>query len=362
MAPKKKTGLGKGLDALIAPTNEQKPNPQKTQNDSESGKQVKQSSSKNKSRNNERIVEVPVEVEKIVEVPVEVEKIVEVPVEVEKIVEVPVEVEKIVEVIPENGVTTISIDEIEPNKNQPRKIFEDDSLNELSESIKQHGIIQPLIVVKKDDFYEIIAGERRWRAARLAGITEIPVIIKDYSNEQALEIALIENIQREDLNPIEEAEAFKRLIEDYGLKQEELAEKVSKSRTAVTNSMRLLNLDDRIKQMITENLISSGHGRALLPVPDPEVQYSMALKIFDNKLSVRETEKLVKSLLDPNKKTIKKDYQKKEIYHILEDRIKTSIGSKVRINPGSKNKGKIEIEYYSEEDLERIVSLLESVN
>lgn len=372
MAVKKKKGLGRGLDALIAPqvqdtspksTEEIKPQPSETQ----SASTDTESSSPVTEKVVEKIVEVPVEkvVEKVVEVPVEkvIEKVVEVPVEkvVEKVVEVPVEkvVEKVVE---RNAEVLIKIDEIEPNRSQPRQNFDEEALQELADSIKLHGIIQPLIVQKNNDYYQIIAGERRWRAARLAGLNEIPVIIKDYSPMESIEIALIENIQREDLNPIEEATAFQKLIDDFGLKQEEAAEKVSKSRTAVTNALRLLKLDDRVKQMIIDEMISSGHGRALLALTDKDMQYTIAMKIFDNKLSVRETERLVKNILSERPVTKKKiDPQIEMVYHEIEDKIKSIIGSKVSINAKSSKKGKIEIEYYSEEDLERIVSLLESI-
>ncbi len=346
MPPKKKTGLGKGLDALIAPSTNAKT--------AETTKTPAKSTTKDaaeKVKVVEKIVEVPVEVEKIVEVPVEVEKIVEVPVEVEKVVEVPVKAE-----------TMLDIDEVEPNRVQPRTAFDDEALQELSDSIKTHGIIQPIIVVKKDNYYEIIAGERRWRAARMAGLKEVPVIIKDYSGPEALEVALIENIQREDLNPIEEAQAYQRLIDEFGLKQEEAADRVAKSRTAVTNSLRLLKLDERVRQMIIDGMISAGHGRTLLALPEGEVQYTLAMRIFDHKLSVRETEKLVKNLLAPPKEKKEIDPQIKAIYESLQNRITQAIGSKVQITPKGKKKGKIEIEYYSEEELERIVALLESTH
>lgn len=369
MAVKKKKGLGRGLDALISPTTSltthsettapKKSELQSTSSKTEADLKSTQKDATHSSNIVEKIVEVPVEkvVEKIVEVPVE--KVVEVP--VEKVVEVPVE--KIVEkVIEKNAETLVKIDEIEPNRSQPRQNFDEDALQELADSIKLHGIIQPLIVQKKDDFYTIIAGERRWRAARLAGLTEIPVIIKDYTPMESMEIALIENLQREDLNPIEEAIAFQKLIDEYGLKQEEAAEKVSKSRTAVTNSLRLLKLDNRVKQMIVDEMISSGHGRALLAITDPELQYTLAMKIFDNKLSVRETERLIKNMLaDKKNKKAGIDPQTAIIYHQLEDKIKSIIGTKVQINAKSNKKGRIEIEYYSEEDLERIVSLLETI-
>ena len=203
------------------------------------------------------------------------------------------------------GEILVKINEVEPNREQPRKDFDEDSLMELADSIKQFGILQPLIVQKKKDYYEIIAGERRWRAAKLAGVKEVPIIVKEYTDQEIVEISLIENIQRENLNPIEEAMAYKRLLEEFDLKQDEVAERVSKSRTAVTNSMRLLKLSDRVQQMIIDDMISTGHARALLAIDDEEQQYMLANKIFDEKLSVRETEKLVKSLKNP-KKEVKK--------------------------------------------------------
>lgn len=368
MAISKKGGLGRGLDALIAPprTNTQKSGSNINKNDKVLERIVENPTEKIV----EKIIEKPVE--KIVEVPVEkiVEKIVEKP--VKKIVEVPVEkviekpVEKIVEKIVEVPADTyIKIEEIEPNRRQPRKNFDEDSLHELADSIKQFGIIQPLVVQKSDnDIYEIIAGERRWRAARIAGLKEVPVIIKDYSPMESVEIALIENIQREDLNPIEEAMAFQRLIEEFGLKQDEAAEKVAKSRTAVTNSLRLLKLDDRVKQMIIDDMITSGHGRALLAIEDKEEQYLTATKIFDHKMSVRETEKLVKSLAknkDITEKAKVIDEESLIILKSMEDRIKTIVGTKVTIKGKANNKGKIEIEYYSLDELERIMDVFNSV-
>ena len=264
----------------------------------------------------------------------------------------------------EGDIKKVRMSLIEPNKKQPRRHFDEEKITALADSIKEHGLIQPIIITPSDNnMYKIVAGERRWRAAKKANLKEIPAVIRKYSEEQVAEIALIENLQREDLNPIEEAIAFQKLINEYGLKQEEAAEKVSKSRTAVTNSLRLLKLEDRVKQMIIDEMISSGHGRALLAIADPELQYTLAMKIFDNKLSVRETEKLIKSMLSEKKerKTAGIDPQMVIIYHQLEDRIKSIIGSKVQINAKSSKKGKIEIEYYSEEDLERIVSLLETI-
>jgi ParB-like partition proteins len=257
--------------------------------------------------------------------------------------------------------TLININEIEPNKLQPRKNFEEDALHELAESIKQFGIIQPLVLQKRDKYYEIIAGERRWRAARIAGLKKVPAIIKEYSSQEIVEIALIENIQREDLNPIEEALAYQRLIAEFQLKQDEVAERVSKSRTAVTNSMRLLKLNSKVQQMLIDEIISSGHARALLAIDDSEQQHMIATRVFDEKLSVRETEKLVKNILE--NKTIKKK-EKPEldyIYKDLEERMKTIVGTKVQINRKTNDKGKIEIEYYSKDELDRIVDLLVNI-
>ena len=264
---------------------------------------------------------------------------------------------------PENGSGQImmKINEVEPNREQPRKNFEEDALLELADSIKQFGVLQPLIVQKKKDYYEIIAGERRWRAAKLAGVKEIPVIIKEYTDQEIVEISLIENIQRENLNPIEEAMAFKKLLTEFHLKQDEVAERVSKSRTAVTNSMRLLKLSDKVQQMIVDDMISTGHARALLAIDDPEQQYILANKIFDEKLSVRETEKLVKDIKNPKKEKPKKEIQNSFVYENLEERMKSVIGTKVHVNHKPNGKGKIEIEYYSDSELERIFELLMSI-
>ena len=306
----KKGGLGKGLDSLIpsgTPKNKKSVTEEKKQ---------------------------PVKV---------VEKV------VEKIVEKPVELK-------------MKITEVEPNREQPRKNFDEDALLELAESIKQFGILQPLLVQKRDDYYEIIAGERRWRAAKLAGLKEVPVIIKDFSDQEVVEIALIENIQREDLNAIEEAVAYKRLMEEFHLKQDEIAERVSKSRTAVTNAMRLLKLDDRVQDMLVQDMISPGHARTLLGIDDREQQYNLAMRIFDEKLSVRDTEKIVKDLQKPKKEKKKEvDTQMEVIYQQLEERIKSIVGTKVSIQHKNKNKGKIEIEYYSQEELERLIDLFESI-
>ena len=302
MAARKKGGLGKGIDALITPT-------------------VK------KEADQEKVIE--------------------------KVVEKTVEL-------------YLKIDEIEPNRLQPRKNFDEDALQELSESIKQYGLIQPIVVKKQEKYYEIVAGERRWRAARIAGLKEVPVIVKEYDDRESMEIAIVENLQREDLNPIEDAQAYRCLIEEFGLKQDEAAKKVSKSRTAVTNAMRLLKLDERVQQMVIDDMISGGHARTLLAVENKDEQYTMAMLIFDNKMSFRETEKLVRNY--QKKEEEKKVSEKKEdfsqmetIYHQLEERMKSVIGSKVAIHSRNYKKGKIEIEYYSNDELERIIDLIESV-
>lgn len=260
------------------------------------------------------------------------------------------------------GELLVKINKIEPNRHQPRKAFEEDSLLELADSIKQFGVLQPLLVQKKKDYYEIIAGERRWRAAKLAGVKEVPVIVKDYTNQEIVEISLIENIQRENLNPIEEAMAFKRLLEEFNLKQDEVAERVSKSRTAVTNSMRLLKLSDKVQQMIVDDMISTGHARALLAIDDKEQQYTLAMKIFDEKLSVRETEKMVKALKNTKKQPEKVENEHQFAYDDIAEKMKTIMGTKVKINQKSNGKGKIEIEYYSPEELERIYELIMSIH
>lgn len=256
---------------------------------------------------------------------------------------------------------TLNINRIEPNKNQPRKEFNEDALQELADSIKQFGVIEPLVVVKRKGYYELIAGERRWRAARLAGLKEVPVVIKDYDDQQIVEIALIENIQREDLNPIEEAHAYERLIQEFNLTQDEVAERVSKSRTTVTNALRLLKLTEKVQQMLIDDMLSTGHVRALITITEPQLQYETAMYIFDKKLSVRETESYVKKLLNkkPKEKTSEKeDPELSFSYKAIENRLKESLGTKTTIKAKTKDSGKIEIEYYSQEDLERITQLL----
>ena len=263
--------------------------------------------------------------------------------------------------VEKSGETIVKITQVEPNSEQPRKDFDEDALLELADSIKQFGVLQPLLVQKKNDYYEIIAGERRWRAAKLAGLKEVPVLVREYTEQEVVEISLIENIQRENLNPIEEAIAYKRLLKEFHLKQDEIAERVSKSRTAVTNSMRLLKLNSKVQQMVIDDMISTGHARALLALEDEEQQYTIANKIFDEKLSVRETEKLIKILKNPKKTSKKEKIEHTFIYENLEEKMKGIMGTKVNVNPKSNGKGKIEIEYYSEEELERIFDLIMSI-
>lgn len=293
-------GLGKGLDSLIP----------------DNGKTIE----------NEKKVKV---VEKVIE----------------KVVEKPVEVK-------------VKINKVEPNREQPRKKFDEEALQELADSIKQFGVLQPLIVQERKDYYEIIAGERRWRAAKLAGLKEIPVVIRKMSDQEIVEISLIENIQREDLNPIEEAIAYRRLLTEFQLKQEEVAERVSKSRTAVTNSMRLLKLDERVQQMVVDEMLTTGHARALLAIEDSDLQFETANRIFNEKLSVREVEKLVKNI--GKEKPVKKEEnpQQKAVFQDLEEKMKAALGTKVSINRKNDQKGKIEIEYYSIEELERLMEIL----
>ena len=262
-----------------------------------------------------------------------------------------------------SGIKTVKISKVEPNREQPRKKFDEDALLELSESIKQYGILQPLLVSDKKDYYELIAGERRWRAAKMAGLKEVPIIIKEFSDQETVEISLIENIQREDLNPVEEAQAYKRLIDEFHLKQDEIADRVAKSRTAVTNSLRLLKLDPRVQDMVVDEMITAGHARAILSIPDSDMQEMVASKVFDNQLSVRETEELVRKILKPSKKKEKVSNSAEDaIYESLEEKMKGITGTRVFIRRKKNNKGKIEIEYYSRDDLERIIDLFESIN
>ncbi len=253
------------------------------------------------------------------------------------------------------GVEYVKISLVEPNPKQPRKTFDEDELQELAESIGNDGIIQPILVQDRKDHYEIIAGERRWRASRIAGLKEVPVIVRDYTEEQILKISLIENMQRKDLNPIEEALAYKRLQDEFGRTQDEIAESMSKSRVAITNTMRLLNLTEKVQEMVVDERISSGHARALLAIEDPEEQYNIALKVFDEKWSVREIEKYIKNRNKPKKD--EKNTELDFIFTDLEEKLKIALGTKVAIHAKDKEKGKIEIEYYSKEDLERLTDI-----
>ncbi len=256
--------------------------------------------------------------------------------------------------------TLVKITKVEPNREQPRKNFDEDALLELAESIKQFGLLQPILVQDRKTYYEIIAGERRWRAAKMAGLKEVPVIIRNLTEQEIVEISLIENIQREDLNPIEEALAYKRLLNEFSLKQDEVAERVSKSRTAVTNSMRLLKLCDEVQQMIINDMISTGHARALIPIEDEEQQYTLAQKIFDEKLSVRDVEKMIKDLNKPikPKKVVLTDKNLEVIYQDLEEKLKQALSTKVCISSKGEGTGKIEIEFYNHDDLEKITDKL----
>ena len=267
-------------------------------------------------------------------------------------------------------VKQVKISLVEPNRDQPRKKFSEESLAELADSIKQYGIIQPLIVQDKKDYYEIIAGERRWRAAKMAGLKEIPIIVRDITQQEVMEISLIENIQREDLNPIEEALAYKRLLEEFNLKQEEVAKRVSKSRTAVTNSMRLLKLTEEVQQMVIDEKLTMGHARCLVSVEDPEMQKKIALQVIDKNLSVRETEKLMKKLqkLQENAESENETEKKKTeesaltaIYENIAEQMKSILGTKVEIRRKDREKGKIEIEYYSHDELDRLLQLIRTI-
>lgn len=311
MAAKRK-GLGKGIDSLIPENDAKKSTPRK------------------KTEKKEVVKEVVKEVIKEVKVPVQ-------------------------------GDTMMKISDIEPNREQPRKNFDKDALQELADSIKQFGIIQPIVVQKKDDYYEIIAGERRWRAAKIAKLKEVPVIIKEYSDREVMEIALIENIQRKDLNPIEEALAYKSLIDEYSLKQEELAKRVSKSRTAIANSMRLLKLTEHVQNMLINNEISMGHARALLALEQEDLQTEAAKTIVSKGLSVRDTEKLVKSILNPKQVKLPIPSTESAIYDSIANKLREKMGTKVSINHKKNGKGKIEIEYYSQEELERLIEMFDDI-
>ncbi len=260
-----------------------------------------------------------------------------------------------------SGEQIVKISKIEPNREQPRKNFAEKELQELAESIKQFGVLQPLLVKKNGEYYEIIAGERRWRAAKLAGLKEVPVIIREYTEKEIVEIALIENIQRENLNPIEEAVAYSRLMTEFNMKQEELAERVSKNRSTISNAMRLLKLGSKIQDMLIEGKLSAGHARALIDIEDAEVQYKIALRIEEEQLSVRDVEKLVRLLKNPKKVVEKPVIEHAFVYKDLEEKMISVMGTKVNINQKKNGRGKVEIEYYSNEELEHIFDLLMSI-
>ncbi|MBU5592402.1 ParB/RepB/Spo0J family partition protein [Clostridium sp. MSJ-4] len=257
----------------------------------------------------------------------------------------------------QNESNLISMNLIKANSHQPRKLFDEEKISSLAESIKEHGIIQPIILKSMDKGYMIIAGERRWRAAKLAGLKEVPAIIMDLTDKQVLEISLIENIQREDLNPIEEALAYKKLIEDFNLTQEALSVRIGKSRAAIANTMRLLNLDTRVQDYLKDGVITEGHGRALLGILNKDLQYELSQKIIDEDLTVREVERIIKSL-DKSNKESKQLKTLNPYYNDIKERLQSHFGTKVNINSKRNNKGKIEIEYYSEEDLQRILDMM----
>ncbi|KGN00164.1 plasmid stablization protein ParB [Clostridium novyi A str. 4570] len=257
-----------------------------------------------------------------------------------------------------NSILKIDMNLIKPNVDQPRKNFDESKIIQLADSIKEHGIIQPLVLQKRGNIYSIIAGERRWRAAKKAGLKEVPAVINELSDKQILEVSLIENIQREDLNPIEEAIAYKKLIDEFKLTQEELSKQIGKSRTAITNCMRLLNLDSRVQDYLIDGVITEGHGRALLSLEDKEIQYKMALEIIDKELSVRQTENTIKNLKKKNiNKKEEEDDNIKPYYNAIENKLENLFNTKVVLRSKG-NRGKIQIEYYSEEDLQRIIDIL----
>ena len=261
------------------------------------------------------------------------------------------------------GWVELDIQKVEPNRDQPRKTFDEDKLLELSDSIKKHGVIEPLVVVKKDDYYQIIAGERRWRASKMAGMKKVPVRIMELTDEEIVQISLIENIQREDLNPIEEAQAYKRLIDEFNYKQDEVAEIVSKSRTVITNSMRLLKLDEKVQQMVIDGTLSSGHARTILGLKDMSAQDVLADRVMDEGLTVRELEKEIKRINEGEPEKKKKDDidpKLQAIYKDLEEKCKQILGTKVSILPKDGQKGKIEIEYYNQDELDTIVGKLQA--
>lgn len=328
-----KRGLGKGLGAFFGEevvqevVNEQTSGKNKTDR---TGKNEDISGEKKNGTRNEKSQQVIVEKTVTVEVPKEI---------------------------------TVKLSMIEPNREQPRKAFHEEQLQELADSIKQYGVLQPLLVQKRENYYELIAGERRWRAAKLAGLKEVPVVIREYNKQESMEIALIENVQRADLNPIEEAQAYQRLMQEFGLRQEDIAQRVSKNRATITNSMRLLKLAEEVQQMLSEDRITSGHARSLLAIEDPQTQIQLAEKIEKDKMSVRDVERMVKLISKkPRVKTAgQQDEALELIFKELEERMKSAMGTKVSISRKDRNKGRIEIEYYSESELERIVELIESI-
>ena len=263
----------------------------------------------------------------------------------------------------EETVQEVDLDLIEPNRKQPRKYFDETALEELAASLKTYGMIQPVVVKKSGEYYELIAGERRWRAAKIAGLSKIPVVVKKWEESEAFEAALVENLQREDLNPMEEAESYQRLQEEFGLSQEKIAEKVGKSRSAITNSLRLLQLDPRVRNFVVENKLTGGHARTLLPITDGDAQFELAEYVIEEGLSVRAVEALVKARLQKAEKAAEKEEEQPKAdetaYRTIEEDLKSIFATKVKLKPvGKRNKGKIEIEYYSDEDLERLLALL----
>ena len=275
-------------------------------------------------------------------------------------VEVENNVERKTETENKDQILWVKLSRLEPDPEQPRKDFGEDEINELADSIKTHGVFQPLLVQKKDRGYMIVAGERRWRAAKIAGLHEVPVIVREWNEQEKVEIQLLENLQRQKLNPIEEGQAYKRLLSDYGLKQDELGERIGKNRVTITNAMRLLKLDQRVQQMVIEGKLRQGHARSLLPITDGEKQYEMAQRIFDEEMTVREIEKMVRDFVKPpKKKEIKKDNEALDlILRKYEDEIRESIGAKISIKAKDNKRGRIEIEYYSPEELEELVKKL----
>ncbi len=275
-------------------------------------------------------------------------------------VEVGNNVERKTETENKDQILWVKLSRLEPDPEQPRKDFGEDEINELADSIKTHGVFQPLLVQKKDRGYMIVAGERRWRAAKIAGLHEVPVIVREWNEQEKVEIQLLENLQRQKLNPIEEGQAYKRLLSDYGLKQDELGERIGKNRVTITNAMRLLKLDQRVQQMVIEGKLRQGHARSLLPITDGEKQYEMAQRIFDEEMTVREIEKMVRDFVKPpKKKEIKKDNEALDlILRKYEDEIRESIGAKISIKAKDNKRGRIEIEYYSPEELEELVKKL----